>query len=123
MRAILEYFASGRLVNALDLQGRMIVADEHLLALRLMSPSDGRRVGALRRLIGWVNNYEAPMPSAQRLFLMDELRAMGVKATFPTYSAELLAARRWRPNRFAPGRDWNRLACPNSGSSAERVDR
>src|SRR5580693_3804300 len=75
VRAILDYFASGRLVNALDLQGRMIVADEHLLALRLMSPYDGRRVGALRRLVGWVNYYEAPMPSAQRLFLMGELRA------------------------------------------------
>ena len=93
-QSILEYFAAGRLVNALDLQGRMIAADEHLLALHLMQPADPRRPGTLKRLVGWVNNYRLPIPSAQRLFLMDELKAMGVKPeTFPTYEAELLAAR------------------------------
>lgn len=94
VQAILEYFAAGKLVNAVDLQGRMIAADENLLALHIMPPSDPRRSETLRRLVGWVNNYRLPIPSAQRLFLMDELKAMGVKPeTFPTYEAELLAAR------------------------------
>ncbi len=92
-QAILEYFATGKLVNAADLQGRMIAADENLLALHLMPPGDPRRSETLKRLVGWVNNYRLPIPSAQRLFLMGELKAMGVKpGTFPTYEAESLAA-------------------------------
>jgi signal transduction histidine kinase len=101
--AILEYFAAGRLTNATDLQGRLIAADEHLLALRLMRPEDRlrpedrRRAAVLRRLTGWVNDYKLPMPSAQRIFLINELRAAvagGASApeAFPTYDAEELAA-------------------------------
>jgi len=94
IQAILESFSVGRLVNALDLQGRMIAADEHLFALHLMEPADPRRARARGRLIGWINNYQSPMPSPQRLFLMGELLGMGVKPdTFPTYDAERLAAR------------------------------
>ena len=92
-QTILEYFATGKLINAVDLQGRMIAADENLLALHLMQAGDPRRSETLKRLVGWVNNYRLPIPSAQRLFLMGELKAMGVKPeTFPTYEAESLAA-------------------------------
>ena len=92
--AILEYFGGGRLVNATDLQGRMIAADEHLLALRLISSGDRGRPTLLRRLTGWINSYQTPMPSAQRLFLMNELVSSGVPLqTFPTYNVERLAAR------------------------------
>ncbi|MBV8842197.1 MAG: hypothetical protein JO307_05240 [Bryobacterales bacterium] len=87
---ILQYFASGRLVNATDLHGRMIAADEHLLAFRLMPTRDPRRATALRRLTGWINDYRSPMPSSQRLFLMNELSSAGVQ--FPTYDAEKLGA-------------------------------
>ena len=79
----------------------MIAADENLLALHLMPPGDPRRPETLRRLVGWVNNYRLPIPSAQRLFLMSELKAMDVKPEFPTYEAELLLAPRVEPARFA----------------------
>jgi signal transduction histidine kinase len=94
LSAIFEYFSAGRLVNATDLQGRIIAADEHLLALRLMASNDRRRAGVLLRLTGWLNDYKSSLPSAQRLFLMTELIGMGVsEKSFPTYQAETLAAR------------------------------
>jgi signal transduction histidine kinase len=86
--AILEYFSKGPLVSAADLQGRMIAADEHLLALRIMPAQDPRRALVLRRLSGWINDYKLPVPSSQRLFLMTELATLGV--SFPTLEAEKL---------------------------------
>jgi signal transduction histidine kinase len=78
----------------LDLQGRLIAADEQLLALRLMKTSDARRPPTIGRLAGWLDDYGgAPIPSAQRLFLMDELRAAAPgQAVLPTHDAESLAA-------------------------------
>src|SRR5215471_11582548 len=52
LSAILDYFSAGRLVKGTDLQGRLIAADEHLLALHLMSSNDRRRAAVLRRLTG-----------------------------------------------------------------------
>lgn len=93
VRAIDEYFSRGRLVKGADLQGRLIAADEQLLALHLMQPHDARRAVVLRRLIAMLNDYDATkMPAAQRLFLMDEVRAIDHNAAFPTYDAEHLAA-------------------------------
>ena len=47
----------------------------------------------LRRLIAMLNDYDTNrMPAAQRLFLMDEVRAIDRNAAFPTYDAERLAA-------------------------------
>jgi signal transduction histidine kinase len=93
LKAIDEYFVRGRLAKANDVQGRLIAADEQLLALHLLPPRDGRRAAVLRRLSAMLNDYETiRMPAAQRLFLMDEVRAMDRNAAFATYDAERLAA-------------------------------
>ena len=102
--AVLEYFGGGRLVSAADLQGRMIAADEHLLALRLLPASDRRRGSVLRRLIAWINDYQTAIPSSQRLFLMNELSGMGIQPDkFPAYGAEKLAALALEAQLFHPG--------------------
>src|ERR1019366_8719602 len=76
IRMIQQRFATGTAARGLDLQRRLIAADEQLLALRLMKPSDAQYLPAIRRLAALLNDYrDAPIPSAQRLFLMDELRA------------------------------------------------
>lgn len=94
IRTIGEYFNAGRLSRAKDLAGRLIAADEQLLALELMSPRDARRTAALRRLTEMLNDYEnVPIPAAQRLFLMDEVAARAPGTMFPTLEAEKLAAR------------------------------
>lgn len=92
IRAIDEYFSRGRIAKGADLAGRLIAADEQLLALHLLPPHDGRRAAVLRRLTTMLNDYENSIPAAQRLFLMDEVRAIDRNATFPTYEAERLAA-------------------------------
>ncbi len=93
IRAIAEYFNAGKIARGTDLQGRLIAADEQLLALHLMQPRDSRRTAVIRRLSSILNDYEnTAMPAAQRLFLMDEVRAVSLNAVFPTYSAERLAA-------------------------------
>ena len=90
LRAVEEHFTSGPLMRGAGLDGRLIAADEQLLALHIMGAADRRYAAALARLHGLVADYAgAPLPSTQRLFLMDELGAPG----FPTYEAERLAAR------------------------------
>ncbi len=83
---------------ARDWQGRLISADAALLALQLMkNPSDRRRLPVARHLFRSLTDYRAgSLPAGQRLFLMREVRALGVPpefAGFPTYEAEQLAAR------------------------------
>ena len=72
----------------------LLAADEQLLALRLMTRSDRRYLQAAQSLTAIVNDYSVPMPSAHRLFLMDELRAQSAPSIpiFPSYQAERLAA-------------------------------
>jgi signal transduction histidine kinase len=82
-RAIEEYFGGGRLARAADPGGRVIAADEFLLAAELDPAAAARLTTLLRDYSG------APIPSAQRVFLMDEA---GGAASFPTYAAERLAA-------------------------------
>jgi signal transduction histidine kinase len=87
LRIIQQQFVTGPLARATDPQGRLIAADEQLLALHLFPRADKGHLVAL------LNDYEhATMPSAQRLFLMDEVRALDPKAEFPTIEAERLAA-------------------------------
>jgi signal transduction histidine kinase len=82
LRAIDSYFTSGRLMRATDLAGRLIAADEQLLAVRLSGPR------SVFRLDNLLNDYKsAPIPASQRLFLMQEL-----PISFPTQAAERLAA-------------------------------
>ena len=77
IQEIRKRFSAGRAARAVDAAGRLIAADEQLLALHLMKPGDGRRQPAARRLAALLNDYGGvAMPSAQRLFLMDELRAL-----------------------------------------------
>ena len=91
--AIDRHFASGRLASGRDSLGRLIAADAHLLALRLIPPADTRRARLVERLESIVNDYErVTMPSPQRLFLMGELLDLAPSARVPTYGAERLAA-------------------------------
>jgi len=83
LRAIEESFTTGRLMRGTDLQGRFIALDEQLLAVRLAPTA-----AAALRLHDLVADYTLPVPSQQRLFLMDESGSAG----FPTYAAERLAA-------------------------------
>jgi len=63
-------------VQATDLAGRVIAADEYLLAIHLMPAADPHRASSVRRLAALVNDYAAtPMPAAQRLYLMEDLSA------------------------------------------------
>ena len=73
-------FRDGRRAQARDPQGRLIAADAQLLAFRL-APKAGNPLPAL------LGDYGNGMPSAQRLFLMNELHQ-----PFPTMAAEALAA-------------------------------
>ena len=91
--AAIRHRFDGRPDPHTDLNGSLIAADEQLLALHLMKSDDNRYDVTVRRLAGWLNDYAVSMPSAQRSFLMGELRALaGNSVAFPTYSAERLAA-------------------------------
>ncbi len=93
LQAIQENFVKGLAASGTDLQGRSIAADELRLALQLASPRDHRYRAAMDRLVALLNGYGRPaIPSAQRLFLMDEVRAISPDVRFPTYAAERLAA-------------------------------
>lgn len=93
IQAIGESFYRGATANGLDPDGRLIAADEQLLALHLMGPHDTRRATVLWRLASQLNDYAGTaMPAAQRLFLMDEVRAIAPDTIFPTFNAERLAA-------------------------------
>jgi signal transduction histidine kinase len=93
LRAIEENFNTGRTARGLDPQGRLIAADEQLLVLHLLQPRDTRRAAVTRRLTDLLNDYQNTLiPAPQRLFLMDEVRALTPNARFPTYTAEHLAA-------------------------------
>lgn len=101
LELIREYFSKGRLSTALDFQGRLIAADEQLLSLRLMGSRDRRYPAAAKRLAAMLDNYDrVSMPSAQRMFLMGELRG-----EYRTYAAERMAAEFLEKNdtRFADG--------------------
>jgi signal transduction histidine kinase len=81
LRVIEAQFRDGRLAHATDPQGRLIAADADLLAFQL-APKAPNPLPAL------LADYNNGMPSAQRLFLMNELHQ-----PFPTLAAETLAAR------------------------------
>ncbi len=100
LRSIQENFVSGPLARATDPQGRLVAADEQLLALHLFPRADHRH------LVELLNDYDrVTMPSAQRLFLMDEVRALDANAEFPTIEAERLAAEYVETNS-APKDTW-----------------
>lgn len=100
LRAINDSFVSGPLAHATDTQGRLVAADEQLLALHLFPRADHHR------LVELLNDYDrVSMPSTQRLFLMDEVRALDAIAEFPTIEGERLAAQYLETNS-APKDTW-----------------
>jgi len=95
VRAIDRRFAIGIMVRGADRDGRLIAADELLLALQLLKRDDLRFPRIRDRLTSLLNDYDVAVPSAQRLFVMNELsRVTGdsPRDRFPTYEAERLGA-------------------------------
>jgi signal transduction histidine kinase len=105
LSAIRRYFSAGRLERATDLDGRSIAANELLLAVSLLGRGDSRRAFFADRLARLLNDYQRPwLPSAQRLFLMDELRVQAPEIpSFVTREAERLAVRYVEAGRPRPG--------------------
>ena len=102
LQAIRENFARGRTALGTDPQGRLIAADEQMLALQLMGAHDRQYAAAADRLTSLLNNYVAPIPPAQRLFLMDKIQTV-VHVHFATYEAERLRAQFLELDSAAPG--------------------
>ena len=87
--------ADSRYRDARDAHGRFIVPGGQLFALELIrDPQNPRYKTALEALAGRLNDYGDPvLPSAQRLFLMRQLKEEASSgAEFPTLAAEELAA-------------------------------
>ncbi len=83
-----------RYADAADAEGRLVVPNAELIALELLRESDSARSVQLRdKLVRRVNDYDAPMPSSQRRFLMRQLGELSnAHASFSTLAAEDLAA-------------------------------
>jgi len=95
IHVIRERFLAGPAARGMDSHGRLIAADELLLALRLLKADDRRYPPAVASLAGLLNDYGAAIPAAQRLFLMEELGGLPpgpATPALPTYGAERLAA-------------------------------
>ena len=92
---IVKTLSSGRALKGRDDEGRSIGADEQLLLIKLLRRSDRRRPAVIEGLATLVNDYSTNiLPSAQRLFLMEELKSLDPSAPetdFPTINAERLA--------------------------------
>ena len=104
MRAIEQHFSAGALANATDLDGRVVAADELLFYVQLDGPGEPRFLQSLHTML---QDYSRPIPAAQRVYLMDEVRAMVPEHDdlhkFPTYSAERTAERLISEGRAVPG--------------------
>jgi len=117
IKAIQDHFITGPLARATDPQGRLIAADEQLLALHLLAHTDRRYASTLQRLTSLLNDYDhVVMPQAQRLFLMDEVHTLDPATDFPTREAERLAAE-YLETKTPPANTWSRLQ-PATGASA-----
>jgi signal transduction histidine kinase len=92
LAAIEKYFTGGPASRVNDFDGRWIAGDEQLLALHLMDRGDSRLLPAAQRLNGMLDDYtQYAMPSAQRIFLAGELRALAPACVPATDAAERLA--------------------------------
>jgi len=105
LASIQRRFAGSPAAAGRDTDGRLIAADEQLLALHLLQRGDPRFASIARRLAATLNDYDGPpMVSAQRLFLMGEVRALAPEmANFPWSPAELLAERFLEAGPARPG--------------------
>lgn len=126
VRAIQQHFTAGRKMHGIDRRGRLIAADEQLLALHLMKGNDPRRAAAATRLANLLNDYDrVAVPAAQRLFLMGELLAQSSGSNvpnLPTYAAERIAVQMLDGGTVRPGNHlmqdagvagWWKLTSPN----------
>ena len=119
VRLVAEHFGHARFQHAADAQGRLIAANVELMAFELaQDPAISLRLQ--QRLM----DYENPMlASAQRRFLMKELRTLAPGIDFPTLAAEELAAQVPPSVRNAdvgriPGTDLWQRATPNARAVA-----
>jgi signal transduction histidine kinase len=107
IQEIQKHFSAVHTSRGAGPAGASIAANEQLLALHLMKPGDDRRQPVARHLAALVNDYDGVrMPSAQRLFLMDEMRALWSgpeRPAFPSYAAEVLAAQFLTVESPSPG--------------------
>lgn len=96
-QAVMQHFGPNTFDHASDLQGRLIAADALLMAVQVRRAGDPRLAAPARRLRAMLLDYSnASMPSAQRLFLMREMRSLnlpGGLSDFPTLAAEEMASR------------------------------
>jgi signal transduction histidine kinase len=94
---IMEHFEHSELERATDPQGRAIAPDALLMAIQLLKPGDPRRVATAQRLHELLLDYNNPaIISAQRIFIMKEMRAQKLPpqvVEFSTLDAEELAMR------------------------------
>ena len=89
-----QHFRQPGFDQSSDLQGRLIAADALLFAVQVLKPEDPDRLPAARHLRQLLLDYNSAMPSAQRVFLMKEMRAAKLPqelVAFPTLAAEELA--------------------------------
>ncbi len=96
-RLLVARFARPGPAPANDPQARAIAANALLMAIHFLRPDDPSRLVTARRLHDLLGDYSHPvMSSAQRIFLMKEMRAQGLPSQFvdfPTLEAEELAVR------------------------------
>jgi two-component system phosphate regulon sensor histidine kinase PhoR len=83
----IEQFIQRGDARAVGPDGRLIAADLQLVALQGLLPDDPKRSTRTKRLASLLNDYDVSMPSAQRLFVMGELRRMTPEIRLPTEDA------------------------------------
>jgi signal transduction histidine kinase len=70
-----------------ELTARAVSVDRQLLAIQDVAPSDPPFQARVDALASRLNDYDDPLPSSQRLFLMGELRALSPNVRLPTEAA------------------------------------
>lgn len=94
IQLINDELSSARYRDATDAQGRLIVANVELMALELIADKTSRAFETVaRRLEQRLNDYDNPISSPQRRFLMSQVQKFtGDDVRFPMLRAERLAA-------------------------------
>ncbi|PHR96099.1 MAG: hypothetical protein COA78_29145 [Blastopirellula sp.] len=98
---LLELLNQSHYAEAIDSDGRLIVAATELRVLELVEDSsDPRFQNIVKRLTERLNDYHDPLlSSSQRLFLMKRLQeTLSREIEFPTLEAEVLAAEFYEAN-------------------------
>jgi len=107
LQALTSLFDAPRYRTALDEQGRLIVPNSELFAVRIVKELAHPDIGQLEaKLSDKLNDYGIPMPASQRVFLMRQLKTLWPECPdFPTLDAEEVAAAYWERQgpAFRPG--------------------